>query len=215
MQIATRRIGLKGSSNHKAFVAENRNISFPLLTTTNVCGWRRRRRRGTLELFMGFLSAVSPIYRSPLSTHTYQLVGVKSIDIFHWRGCQFRGKLSLHSNRYGNSLLECRIWLWAFILVFVIVSDLQNNTFAHTENTIRCCHNRTGRASVATRGCLKRKRIEQVYRYVNVYIYIGCLPTSMFFHNKNNFLLNRYLRIPYQENYGSSTNGGFELRFIV
>lgn len=71
----------------------------------------------------------------------------------------------------------------------------------------------TGRASDATRGWLKRKRIE--YTGTKIYIYIGCLPTSMFFHNKNNFLLNRYLRIPYQENYGSSTNGGFELRFIV
>lgn len=37
MYIATRRIGLKGSSNHNAFVAANRNMSFPLLTTTNVC----------------------------------------------------------------------------------------------------------------------------------------------------------------------------------
>lgn len=34
--MATRRIGLNGSSNHIAFEAENRKISFPLLTTTNV-----------------------------------------------------------------------------------------------------------------------------------------------------------------------------------
>lgn len=35
--MATRRIGLNGSSSHIAFDAEKRKISFPLLTTTNVC----------------------------------------------------------------------------------------------------------------------------------------------------------------------------------
>lgn len=34
--MATRRIGLNGSSNHIAFEAEKRKMSFPLLTTTNV-----------------------------------------------------------------------------------------------------------------------------------------------------------------------------------
>ena len=40
MWIATRRTGLKGDKNHKAFVAEKRNISFPLLMTTNV--WNKQ-----------------------------------------------------------------------------------------------------------------------------------------------------------------------------
>lgn len=35
--IATRRIGLNGSSNHNASVAEKRKISLLLLTTTKVC----------------------------------------------------------------------------------------------------------------------------------------------------------------------------------
>lgn len=42
IQIATRRIGLNGSSNHIAFDAEKRKMSFPLLTTTNVCKRERR-----------------------------------------------------------------------------------------------------------------------------------------------------------------------------
>lgn len=41
MYIATLLIGLKGSSIHKAFVAENLKISLPLLMTTNV--WKRTR----------------------------------------------------------------------------------------------------------------------------------------------------------------------------
>ena len=41
MWIATRRTGLKGDKNHKAFVAEKRNISFPLLMTTNV--WKMKK----------------------------------------------------------------------------------------------------------------------------------------------------------------------------
>lgn len=60
--------------------------------------------------------------RPPRST--YQLVSIKSIDIFQRRGGQFRRKFALHSNRYGNSLLECGVRLWALILVLVIVSDL-------------------------------------------------------------------------------------------
>lgn len=35
--MATRRIGLNGSRIHIAFVAENLNMSFPLLMTTKVC----------------------------------------------------------------------------------------------------------------------------------------------------------------------------------
>lgn len=37
MYIATLLIGLNGSSNHKASVAENLKISLPLLMTTKVC----------------------------------------------------------------------------------------------------------------------------------------------------------------------------------
>lgn len=112
MYIATRRIGLKGSSNHNAFVAANRKMSFPLLTTTNVCGERAASE----------WCDVSGRMSSPRST--YQLVSIKSIDIFQRRGGQFRRKFALHSNRYGNSLLECGVRLWALILVLVIVSDL-------------------------------------------------------------------------------------------
>lgn len=43
--MATRRIGLNGSSSHIAFDAEKRKISFPLLTTTNVCKERNYTER--------------------------------------------------------------------------------------------------------------------------------------------------------------------------
>lgn len=118
MYIATRRIGLKGSSNHNAFVAANRKMSFPLLTTTNVCG-EGQREREQQQVSDAICQAGC---RPPRST--YQLVSIKSIDIFQRRGGQFRRKFALHSNRYGNSLLECGVRLWALILVLVIVSDL-------------------------------------------------------------------------------------------
>lgn len=51
--MATRRIGLNGSSSHIAFDAEKRKISFPLLTTTNV--WKKRvirsRRRAIILIY--------------------------------------------------------------------------------------------------------------------------------------------------------------------
>lgn len=46
IEIATRRIGLNGSSNHIAFDAEKRKISFPLLTTTNVCLRVKEKKKG-------------------------------------------------------------------------------------------------------------------------------------------------------------------------
>lgn len=42
--MATRRIGLNGSSNHIAFEAEKRKISFPLLITTNVYKEARKKK---------------------------------------------------------------------------------------------------------------------------------------------------------------------------
>lgn len=42
--MATRRIGLNGSRIHIAFVAENLNMSFPLLMTTKVCEQIRRSK---------------------------------------------------------------------------------------------------------------------------------------------------------------------------
>lgn len=121
MYIATRRIGLKGSSNHNAGVAANRKMSFPLLTTTNVCG----ERDGEGEKAHAQVSYYSRY--TCTSDWPYQLVRIKRIDIFERCGGQFRRKFALHSTRYGDSLFECGVWLWAFIILIVIVSDLWVN----------------------------------------------------------------------------------------
>lgn len=60
--MATRRIGLNGSSNHIAFEAEKRKISFPLLITTNVYKEARKKKE-----------------KSKYNIHTY-LINIQEIN---------------------------------------------------------------------------------------------------------------------------------------
>lgn len=55
--MATRRIGLNGSSSHIAFDAEKRKISFPLLTTTNVCK-EGNYRENRIWMFIDYIRTV-------------------------------------------------------------------------------------------------------------------------------------------------------------
>lgn len=55
---------------------------------------------------------------------TYQYIAVVWIDILERSGGQFRREAALQSNRYWHTLFKCRIRLWTFILVLVIISDL-------------------------------------------------------------------------------------------
>lgn len=54
----------------------------------------------------------------------YQYIAVVWIDILERSGGQFRREAALQSNRYWHTLFKCRIRLWTFILVLVIISDL-------------------------------------------------------------------------------------------
>ena len=47
--IATRLTGLKGLMKYKAGVALKRKIVFPLFSTINVCGEKKRRNRGEID----------------------------------------------------------------------------------------------------------------------------------------------------------------------
>lgn len=49
MYIATRRMGLKGSSAHRPSVALNLKMSFPLLITTKVCENKQTDKQNTRE----------------------------------------------------------------------------------------------------------------------------------------------------------------------
>lgn len=119
--MATRRIGLNGSSSHIAFDAEKRKISFPLLTTTNVCkeGNYVVNRIGIRSLYAD-IDRHECVYR----LIAYQYIAVVWIDILERSGGQFRREAALQSNRYWHTLFKCRIRLWTFILVLVIISDL-------------------------------------------------------------------------------------------
>lgn len=122
MYIATRRIGLKGSSNHNALLAENRKMSLPLLTTTNVCK-KKKKYLPNGQLMLKCLSNLR-FHFLFLNCVTYQLIRIKRIDIFQRCGGQFRRKFALHSNRDGHALLECSVRLRALVILVVIVSDL-------------------------------------------------------------------------------------------
>lgn len=52
------------------------------------------------------------------------MIWIKSVDILERSGGQFRWEASLQSNRYGSALFKCGIRLWTFILIVVIVSNL-------------------------------------------------------------------------------------------
>lgn len=123
--MATRRIGLNGSSSHIAFDAEKRKISFPLLTTTNVCkegNYRENRIWIDRSIILEQLSIVRQLVS--LQAIAYQYIAVVWIDILERSGGQFRREAALQSNRYWHTLFKCRIRLWTFILVLVIISDL-------------------------------------------------------------------------------------------
>ena len=92
MWIATRRTGLKGDKNHKAFVAEKRNISFPLLMTTNV--WK---------ININTINDLTPIINSKLFQiefilNLYLFILVEHINIFNRCSDKFWRELCCQTN---------------------------------------------------------------------------------------------------------------------
>ena len=103
MWIATRRTGLKGDKNHKAFVAEKRNISFPLLMTTNVWNTKYMMKidnhnvQKLFKLTKNICTFGLP-WIWPILLETYLFILVEHIDVFNWCSDKLWRKLCSQTN---------------------------------------------------------------------------------------------------------------------
>ena len=92
MWIATRRTGLKGDKNHKAFVAEKRNISFPLLMTTNV--WKIKK----VNTHSIYDTHLIQLFEIEFILNTYLFILVEHINIFNRCSDKFWRELCCQTN---------------------------------------------------------------------------------------------------------------------